>query len=247
MIESLAPALQGPLAFARDIYSLHSAPGAGEPVRCADLLRPDVLLRLLDRYAVQHGKADRRAVVSMWTQYYAARLIYPALAANLMLGRELPLSLEQTWLHVAEDGSPFGFCIAHEGQPVEGCGMERFTQLVRQHLAPVVEVVARQGRVAPRLVWSNAGIRFASTATIARRLNLLSEAAGADIDALLQSRTWPDGWENPLYEPYRTVQECGEAVERRRVCCLRYLLPAFEGCGISCPLPGGRGERISHH
>ncbi len=247
MIESLAPVLQGPLAFARDIYSLHDAPGEGEPVRCADLLRPDVLRGLLERYAVQHGAADRRAIVSMWTQYYAARLIYPALAANLMLGRELPLSLGETWLHVAEDGSPFGFCIAHDGTPVSCCGMERFTQLVREHLAPLVDAVVQEGRVAARLVWSNAGIRFASTATIARRLNLLPGGAGADVDNLLQSRCWPDGWDNPLYQPYRTVETCGAQVERRRVCCLRYLLPAFEGCGVSCPLPDGRGERVTRN
>jgi ferric iron reductase protein FhuF len=242
MIESLAPVFEGPLAFARDVLSLPSAPGEGEPVRCADLLRPEVLGPLLDRYAVQHQGADRRAVVSMWTQYYASRLIYPVLGANLLLGRTLPLSLEDTVLHVAGDGSPLGFCIADEGGMVSDTGMARFSHLVRQHLAPLVEAVAVQGRVAAKLVWNNAGIRFAGTAHIARRLNRLSPEAGADIDALLESRRWPDGWDNPLYQPYRTVEACGENVERRRVCCLRYLLPAFEGCGISCPLPDGRGE-----
>jgi len=243
MIDSLAPVFEGPLAFVRDVLSLRVAPGEGEPVRCADLLRPEVLEGLLDRYAAQHQGADRRAVVSMWTQYYAARLIYPVLGANLLLGRDLPLALEDTVLHVAEDGSPLGFCIADEGGPVADAGMARFAPLVRQHLAPLVGAVASLGRVAPKLVWSNAGIRFAGTANIARRQNQLSPQSQADIDALLNKRCWPDGWDNPLFQPYRTVETCGESVERRRVCCLRYLLPAFEGCGVSCPLPDGRGRK----
>jgi ferric iron reductase protein FhuF len=247
MIDSLAPVFDGPLDFVRDVLSLRSAPGAGEPVGCADLLRPEVLGGLLDRYAAQHQGADRRAVVSMWTQYYAARLIYPVLGANLLLGRALPLALEETVLHVAEDGSPLGFCIADEGGRVSATGMARFAPLVRQHLAPLVEAVATLGRVAPKLVWSNAGIRVAGTANIARRQGQLSPQDQADIDALLNSRAWPDGWANPLFQPYRTVEACGESVERRRICCLRYLLPAFEGCGMSCPLPDGRGSPRGKH
>jgi ferric iron reductase protein FhuF len=247
MIPSLAPVLEGPLTFAREVFSLHDAPGEGEPVRCSDLQKPEVLRALLERYAVQHGGADRRAIVSMWTQYYSARLIYVAVAANLMLGRELPLAPEDTFLHVAEDGSPMGFCIAHDGAPVARRGMERFAPLVRDHLAPLLEAVVREGRVASRLVWSNAGIRFAGVATIGRRQNSLRPEDAADLDALLDSRQWPDGWENPVYQPYRQMDVCGESIERRRVCCLRYLLPAFDGCGVSCPLPDGREKRKQDH
>jgi ferric iron reductase protein FhuF len=242
MIDSLAPVFESPLDFVRDVLSLRSAPGPGEPVRCADLLRPEVLGGLLDRYAVQHQGADKRAVVSMWTQYYSARLIYPVLGANLLLGRALPLALEDTVLHVAEDGSPLGFCIVDEGGRVFGTGMARFAPLVRQHLVPLVAAVAALGRVAPKLVWSNAGIRIAGTANIARRQGQFSPRDQADIDALLNNSAWPDGWANPLFQPYRTVETCGESVERRRIGCLRYLLPAFEGCGLSCPLPDRRGR-----
>jgi ferric iron reductase protein FhuF len=247
MIESLAPVFQGPLAFARDVLSLRQAPGEGEAIPCTDLLRPEVLNRLLDGFAQRHGKADRRAVVSMWTQYYTVRLVYPVLAANLLLGRDLPVDLGRTALHVSEDGAPLGFCLADEGGAVAACGMERFAGLVRDHLAPLVVAVAAAGHVSPRLIWSNAGIRFAGVATVARRQDLLDAPAAADIASLLETPCWSDGWPNPIFQPYRDCSAEGGPAQRRRVCCLRHLLPDFDGCGLSCPLPAGRGELLTRN
>jgi ferric iron reductase protein FhuF len=244
VIESLDPVLQGPLAFARDALCLRCSLPACEALPCAALCQPEVLGGLLDRFAARHGGADRRAVVSMWTQYYAARLVYPVLAANLLQGRELPLALEETRLLVGPDGSPRGFCLAHEGQGVTACGLERFAPLVRGHLAPLVAAVVAEGRIAPRLAWSNFGIRFASVAEIAEGQGLLSAEARADIGALLDQDCWPDGWPNPVRQPYG---DCASQARRRRVCCLRYMLPDFEGCGTTCPLPGGRGDCPTRH
>jgi ferric iron reductase protein FhuF len=247
VIESLASIFDGPLAFARDVLSLPGMAAEGEAIPCAALSRPDVLGGLLDRFAVQHGGADRRAVVSIWTQFYVTRLIYPVLAANLLLGRDLPLVPEETLLLVGPEGNPQGFRLAHEGGAVTERGMERFAPLVRGHLAPMVQAVVAEGRVAAKLVWNNAGVRFAGTAEIAGGLGLLSEPAAADVAAMLENACWPDGSPNPLFQPYRDSEWEGQAVRRRKVCCLRYLLPAFEACGSACPLPCGRGESTTRH
>jgi ferric iron reductase protein FhuF len=245
VIESLAPIFQGPLAFARDVLCLPGPALSGEAIPCSALAEPGVMRGLLDRYAVQHGGADRRAVASMWTQFYAARLIYPVLAANLLLGRDLPLAPEETLLLLSDDGSPRGFCLAHEGSRLATVGLERFTSLVRGHLEPMVAAVAAEGRISPRLVWNNIGVRFASVAEIGARQGLISAAAEADIAALLEQACWPDGTPNPVFQPYRSCT--GEPERRRKLCCLRYLLPDFQGCGSSCPVPGGRGESLTRH
>ncbi|RKK06047.1 siderophore-iron reductase FhuF [Pseudoroseomonas wenyumeiae] len=245
MIESLAPVLQGPLSFARDALCLPDSMPEGEVLPCAALAEPGVLGGLLDRFAARHGGADRRAVVSMWTQYYAVRLVYPVLAANLLLGRDLPLAPEETLLLVGPDGDPRGFCLAHEGGTVAAGGLERFAPLLRGHFAPLVAAVVAEGRIAPRLAWSNIGVRFASVAEMAEQQGLLSEAARADIDAVLERSCWPDGSPNPICGVYGAA--CGDTDRRRRVCCLRYLLPDFTGCGCTCPLPAGRGEALTRH
>lgn len=245
MIESLTPILQGPLAFAQDALCLPDTCPEGEVLPCAALTRPGVLTGLLDRFAARHGGADRRAVVSMWMQYYAVRMVYPVLAANLLLDRDLPLAPEDTLMLVGPDGSPRGFCLAHEGGPVAAGGLERFAPLLRGHFAPLVEAVVSEGRIAARLAWSNVGVRFASVAEMAEQQGLLSTAARADVEAVLERNCWPDGAPNPIGGVYGA--SCGEAARRRRVCCLRYLLPDFSGCGCTCPLPAGRGEALTRH
>lgn len=246
MIDSLNPVLQGPLSFAQDALCLPDRMPEGEVLPCAALAEPGVLGGLLDRFAARHGSADRRAVVSMWTQYYAVRLIYPVLAANLLLERDLPLAPEDTLLLVGPHGEPRGFCLAHEGGAVAAGGVERFAPLLRGHLAPLVAAVVTEGRIAPRLAWSNIGVRFASVAEMAEQQGLLSAAARADIEAVLEQSCWSDGSPNPICGVYGTP--CGgDAGRRRRVCCLRYLLPDMAGCGCTCPLPAGRGEALTRH
>jgi ferric iron reductase protein FhuF len=244
VIDSIASIFHGPLAFARDLLSLSPD---GEAIPCSALCEPGVLRDIFDRYATLHEHADRRAVVSMWTQTYAVRLVYPVLASNLMLGRDLPLDPDDTLLLLGPQGNPRGFSLSHDGDPVTARGLERFAPLVRGHLAPLVEAVAKEGRVAQRLVWSNFAVRFDSVAQIGDRQGQLCDTAREDIATLLRAERWPDGWANPLREPYRDDVWDGQPVRRRKVCCLRYMLPDFEGCGGSCPVPGGRGECGTRH
>jgi len=230
--------LTGPLSFAHGYLAL--VPGDGEVIRGSQLRRPEVLRALLDRYCQQFGEADRRAGVSMWMQSYAVRLVYPVLAANLMAGRDLPLTLDDVTLLVGPEGGPRGFVLPHAGGAVAARGMARFAPLVRDHLAPMIEALSAADRITPRLAWSNVGVRIAGTVDLARRAGRLGAEAEQDAAMLLGSASWPDGWANPVHEPLRAPPGGGPA--QRRVCCLRYLLPGFAGCGASCPVPGGRAE-----
>ncbi len=240
MMPGVDALLTGPLAFARGYLTV--SPAEGTAIPGAALRRPEVLRGLLDRYCAQFNGADRRAGVSMWMQSYAVRLVYPVLAANLMAGRDLPVALDDVALLIGPEGGPRGFVLLHAGGTVAARGMARFAPLVREHLAPLIEALAAADRITPRLAWSNAGIRISGTAAIVRQMNGMQAGAGADIDLLLNATTWPDGRDNPVFQPLRAPSDGGEP--QRRVCCLRYLLPGFAGCGASCPVPGGRGDVV---
>ncbi|MFC0409471.1 siderophore-iron reductase FhuF [Roseomonas elaeocarpi] len=230
-LPALAELLQGPLEFARESLVLgETVPGA---LPCRELLRPEVLREVLNRYATRYPGRNRRAVVSLWTQAYALRLIYPVVAANLALHRQLPVSIEEACILLDPQGTPLGFELPHAGEELAetscfGC----CAALLDHHLTPLARALAEAGELGERLFWSNVSVRVAGTIRLLR--NVRADMGGEE---LLSSRCRPDGTENPLY---RTLQprscELGCTL-RRRVCCLRYMLPGLEtGCGESCPM-----------
>ena len=247
MIEALAPVFSGPLAHAGHWLVLPETPEtrARRPIPCADLLRAEVLLPLLDTYAAQYHGADRRAAVSMWTQYYCAQLIYSTMGAHLRLGRALPVRLEDIALLVTETGTPDGFRIPHAGAPLADIeGMEAFATLFRAHLQPLfTTTIAARAGVAARLLWTNAGVRVVAALRLAEQRPEVPRARIADGRALIANRHWADGEANPLFQAVKPLAVEGKEVQRRRVCCLRYMLPGVAGCGATCPLPAGQCGR----
>lgn len=241
MTPDLAAALSGPLAFARDCLATPDDRRAALP--CAALCEPETLATVAAPFTERLSRQDRHASLSMWSQYYFARLIYPVLGASLLLGRDLPAAAGDMAVVLGPDGAPAAFRLAHAGQPCaapRGCG--RFAALVRGHLEPLVRAMAAASGASPRLFWCNAGIRCDHV------LRLLDGHA----DTLPAQRLlfglphWAEegdsgeAWPNPLPQTVRHVEDEGVPAVRRRVCCLRYRLAGFEAGCPSCPSPAVR-------
>lgn len=213
-------------------------------VPAADLLDGARFDRLVEPFLERHAGADRRAVVSLWTQWYFAALVVPAVGVILRTGRELPLGVRDVDVLLAEDDHrPTGFRLPHGGgvaSPPRGPddAFAPFRTLVWDHLAPLVEAVAAGSGLATGLLWSNAGTYFDWAV---HELGVDEGATSAVVGAgrrLLDAATWPNGRENPLHEPVvRGEGHAAASSGRRRVCCLRYLVPGFERCEGRCPLP----------
>lgn len=203
----------------------------------SDLLQPSALADVLERFSAVYPDADRRAVVSLWSQWYFGTLLVPATAAALVLGRVLPLGIDRVRFRLdPERHHPVGVRLARAGDPApDGDVFALFHDLVWGHLEPVVQALSCSGRVSGRLLWSNAGgyVEWAVRQLEGRPDGAAASAAG---DRLLAAQSWPDGRPNPLFQPVRYVCGAGAPVRRRRVCCLRYLLPGGTGCGDACPL-----------
>lgn len=235
--EMLSAALTGDLA--RFCDRLVASDDGRASVAAEKLLRPDAFDRIVEPFAARYPDTDRRAVVSFWSQWYFSALIVPSVATNLLLDRRLPLAIDELALIVdGDEHRPAGFRLPGAGPPLDPDAgpFERFRPLVRGHLAPLVEMIAGHVGLAPRLLWSNAGSYFD---WIVGRLEAGEdgERVAAPGRQLLRTRTWPDGRENPLFEPVRVVEGEDGEVRQRKICCLRYLLPGVEGCGVLCPLP----------
>lgn len=217
------------------------APAGTEVLSCRALTGDEAFSRLIDRYAVRYGAADRRAVVSMWTMYYFSSLMIGAAVSWLELRRVLPLRLDRLSLAVdVKSGEPRAFVLSDWGREDEGAHIhEAFHEVIREHAEPLIDAIAMHAGVSRKLIWSNAAGYLGWIVGEVGRLT--DPALTVEGRALLDEPFWPDGWKNPIHGMIR--QECGEdgiAVDRRRVCCLRYALPGIAGCGMVCPLPQGR-------
>jgi len=220
---------------------LLECPEGVELVRCADLRDPGLFDRIIDRFAARHGNADRRAVVSMWTMYYFSTLVIGAAVYWLELRRKLPL--EPDGMAVCLDpltGEPQKFVLPSAGEVAEQLDIHSgLSSLVTGHILPLVHAIAVNGNVSPRLIWSNVA---AYLAWIVEEIGRLTDQSLAEEGrGLVHSANWPNGLRNPmagLMQP--GPDDHGDGACRRRICCLRYTLPGVPGCGIVCPLPGGR-------
>lgn len=233
--DELADLFTGELAHARGKLVL----GDDRPfVPAADLVDPSRLDGVLDRLGTSYAGGDPRAVASLWTQWYAGTLVVPSVAAGLLLERVLPLGLGDVDVALEEDrGHPVAFRLPHGGRRDAGADpFRRFEPLVRRHLAPLVERVASHVGLSEGVLWGNAG-RYLQW--ILDEIESLEggESPAATGRRLLEVPAWPDGWENRLHGSVGYVEADGSRVARRRVCCLRFLLPGMEGCGSLCPLP----------
>ena len=112
-------------------YFLLLPPEGSEVLECGELLSPDVLAGLIDRFAASFPGADRLAAASMWTMNYFSILMTGSAIGASEIRRAVPVALDDA-----------GVCIRPEsgGRRMHSCFrtsakkralricMKRFTQ-----------------------------------------------------------------------------------------------------------------------
>ncbi len=197
----------------------------------------------LDTYAGAHGGSDRRAVASMWSLYYFSMLTIPYIVAR-RADHVLPVVPAEMTIALAEDGLPRALGLAREGDWSEGRDADLLSfvmPLVSQHLSGIIAQLKALGGIAPKLAWNNAAVY------IDYAFNATEREHPADGDAwasrpLFSQPHLPDGSANPFLGCLRHEIDGEETVCRRKVCCLRYLLPGIPSCGELCALPAQRKQ-----
>ncbi|MDO6966700.1 siderophore-iron reductase FhuF [Rhizobium alvei] len=226
--------------------SLRLSPPEGlETIACRDLTDATVFNSVIDRFARTHGqKADRRAIVSLWTLYYFSTLAIATTVLNLEVGRRVPIGIDRARLAIdPETGTPRAFILPHLGEPAPASDtIERFlTPLLREHLEPQIEAIVGLSGVGRKLLWNNVAAYLDWIMDQIR--NTSGRPAAVALARSYRETSRLGDWKNPVHGMIRP--ECdanGQPYGRRKVCCLRYAIDGIGGCGISCPLPQGRGE-----
>lgn len=227
MIAELAPLFRGPLAPYAEALRLE-ADGAVRPG--TDLADPDALTCQMSLFARRFARPERRAVASLWMKHHVSTVLTPVLAANLLLGRQMPVALAEIDVLPGPEGIAHALILPHSGIPVGDTDpFARFSPVLEGHVAPMVKAMSKASGIAPKVLWSNVGNWFDGLALEAEAMG----AAGAGhARALLALERAPDGTRNPLFAAVRHTPQG----RKRRVCCLRYLIPELDLCG-TCPLP----------
>lgn len=238
----LAPVAGGKYPWAAGMLRL-SPPEGTDVLPCESLLDPAVMGGLFGRYGRRFGAADGRAVdgravASLWAAYYLGLLTIGGALAWLELRRSLPLGLAETALCLDPETAEPRALILRDFGGAEAGAQAAMTPAIRHHADPLIAAIARTGGLSARVAWGTAAGYLDWIIGEAGRLG--DPARAAEGRVLLEAPTWPDGWRNPLRGTLRPVDEGGQRVMRRRVCCLRYALPGVGGCGVTCPLPEGR-------
>ncbi|MFM0412874.1 siderophore-iron reductase FhuF [Paraburkholderia aromaticivorans] len=192
---------------------------------------------LLDAMVKLYGgerETHARALLSQWTKYYFGFTATAGFVAAALLRRPLVMSPDKTHV-VLRDGLPIAAYFACDAlQPVECEPARRYAPLV-EHLNAVIETLCALTRIAPRVLWSNAG----------NLLDYLFEQCAPQFD-LSDDMAWlfgplgANGEANPLRLPVRQAKPRAASLPNpfsaRRVCCVRYEIPGeTQLCG-RCPL-----------
>lgn len=208
-------------------------------VACPDLMERDVFDDVIALYAGRYPGADRRAVISMWSMYYFSTLMISGAVSGLVLGMNIPAAIDRLKLvSDGETGAPAGFLLPGGGWHLETAGDPELAMeaVLREHAAPLVGAIARNGGVSERLLWNNAS---AYLSWIVGEIAAF-KGGGACGSCLMDNECWSDGRRNPLFGTIKLCERDGNCFSCRKVCCLRYALPGVCGCGDLCPLPQGR-------
>ncbi|MDX3926022.1 MAG: siderophore-iron reductase FhuF [Shinella sp.] len=234
MIPSLAPLFTGDLGPIGDYLVLADDPRPY--LSCSDLLDEGRLPELLARFGRNYAEPEPRGVASQWSKWYFSRLLTPVLAANIALNRRLPIVFEETGLILSEDARVVAFRLSDDGRSFEPTDfVERFEDLIDGHLSMLVEALSSASGLSRKVLWSNAGNIFENV--VSQCAQLLGEAhpGVGHGRALLANRFWREDRVNRIFEPVRYLPADGKNIRKRRVCCIRYLIPGIALCK-NCPL-----------
>ncbi|WP_167525605.1 siderophore-iron reductase FhuF [Cupriavidus oxalaticus] len=199
------------------------------------------LARALQASAAHHRSNDARVTGSVWARHGYSSLLPGVVAAAALAHHALPL--RDAAIRPDGHGRAVTLLLPHGGEALHGAPpQQRYGALLDDLLAPLVQALAAASGASPRLLWANAGAVVAEVfrhapALLQPGLPATDATLAHDAAWLMDTRTRPDGRDNPLHAPmraHRVSRDGTTTLWLRRLCCLRYRLHGFPLCG-DCP------------
>lgn len=189
---------------------------------------------VLAQFGAPYERPDRRALASLWSQYYFVALIIPTTVAMLRRDLVLPVAADEVSVVFDVHGQVDRILLRDAGHTYDGPPGVRFDRLVRGHVQPFVEACAACTRLSRRVLWSNAAtVLDYAVSEMAASASTVDDAR-AEAERLLSA-----GSTSSLRAPF---DRATDGSSMRRVCCLRYRLAGVPRCAGLCPLDRQDGK-----
>ena len=184
-------------------------------VPSAHFLSGEAFSTHITRFSRRFNIEPNRFLVSLWSQKYLGTVIIPVMALAMVGGIALNADIESTAVVLTGDGEPVAVRLpsTFSTQSSESAA----SLLTSTHLAPLIEALAEESGLSRKVLWGNAA-------------HYLEWIIGQFCDGNAQPSL-----PGPMTNAIRYVEENGNRVRRRKVCCLRDRVPGVESCGSLCP------------
>lgn len=211
----------------------------------AEILTAEQQAAIVDAFCSEHGQTPALAVMSIWSKWYFGMVLPPYISANIVLGRMPACGVDDIRLILQPDCKISAAVVTGvtpvQALPLPGCALE---PLVDRLVAPFIERYHQQTGVTRRVLWSNAGTLIEGVVRHLEKIGCSADLIAA-CDAYLARTHLADGTRNPLHLPVVYLDMPGESGRRRRICCLRYMLPDEKLC-CACPRDGTAAKIKAH-
>lgn len=197
-----------------------------------------VMAAIQERFAAVYPGGDRRAVASMWSKWLFNAVLPSVVGLLLAEGRVCVADDASLGVVLDAAGYPERFWIRDHGDVTATVTIDAgFETLLRDRLAPLIEAMSSVSGASRNVFWSNAGNAVEYLVGEMARHPAITPAILQQAYAFFECHRFADGQRNPLFRPvrYDLPGDEGPAERRRRVCCIRYLLPETSYCA-NCPL-----------
>lgn len=198
-----------------------------------DLLEGHILGETLRNYANTFPNSDPRTSASYWSLFYFARLTSSYFSAARQ-GFVPSLDLDDVAVQLEPDG--LIKCFHYRPEKVRQIAYSDHSAvqtLIEGHLDYFIARMKEIAALSQKLLWNNAAVYIDYALACGNGCGSAGSfrSSRASICSL---SCFSDGSHNPISGCLK-IEENGEAFTcRRKVCCLRYLLPGIPTCGSLC-------------
>jgi ferric iron reductase protein FhuF len=212
-----------------------------DSVPLLDFLESNQFNDTLHLHQCRFGRCDPRAAASFWSLFYFSTLAIPYIIAAGK-GFRLPVSAEAMSIKIGNSGLPITFGISGVLDQLNETGpLDWASFLISDHLALVVSRLSDVAGISPKLSWNNAAVYI----DYALRTGVSSaprERCQTFDGMVFCERQLPNGNANPFFGCLKFEEAEDAPICRRKICCLRYMLPGVNSCGSLCAKPEMRDK-----
>ncbi|WP_246946135.1 siderophore-iron reductase FhuF [Bacillus pinisoli] len=214
---------------------------------CTKLLNEAFVSEFIEKLKEMYGVNETFVAASQFIKRYAYMVTVPYLYSMSMFHKRIDIGLEGTifqsyeenkvWLPKLQIQSQDALLPTHDRASWRAAGFE---SLFKDHLAPVISMVAKQGKISKHILWENAAVYVFWIYESMMKEQPKNEIISDDFNALLAAdcSVFGDYSKNPIHKYYtekKYYDHVDTEIRLRKTCCLYNRLPGSQGSCSTCP------------